>query len=342
MIRASYCPRYVVPPSSATWSSDSTRTSRRAERHTCRPPPAGRVPRRWPSCRRRPAPRAPGCSCRSAGGCRSRARSPGSRHRTGSSRPARASSVRSRVKRSNTDSRVRTAHHLALEIRPSADVDRVVGAPARIRWAGRPSLRRAMARGVAAGSSRRAAPPTASAHPESGQVPRDQTGYPKARRRVRQAQGRRQTARVEARMARPRGVLGTTPRGTRTRRKMTAPSAAPTNTVSSVRGGPRAAPTTAMSVTSPNPIASFFRTTSPSHPTIEIAPAPTHAPISASYGIANQAGVAPTNTRDEGCGAHPQQAEDREPVGDHVVLQIGDRDTGENRPEHRHPHRRER
>ena len=53
---------------------------------------------------------------------------------------------------------------------------------------------------------------------------------------------------------------------------------------------PQAAPTTAMSVTSPKPIASFLSATSPSQPMIEIAPAPTQAPISASYGVANPPG----------------------------------------------------
>src|SRR5690606_475163 len=42
-------------------------------------------------------------------------------------------------------------------------------------------------------------------------------------------------------------------------------------------------PAIAMSVTSPKPIASFFRTISPSQPAMAIAPAEAHAPINESY-----------------------------------------------------------
>src|SRR6185503_1160596 len=68
---------------------------------------------------------------------------------------------------------------------------------------------------------------------------------------------------------------------------VSAPSVAPKNTVMSARAGPSAAPTNAISVTSPKPIASRLVTTSPSQPTMAIIPAPAHAPTSASYGVAN-------------------------------------------------------
>src|SRR5439155_26533092 len=57
--------------------------------------------------------------------------------------------------------------------------------------------------------------------------------------------------------------------------------------VRSARVGPTAAPTTAIRVTSPKPIAGRFNQTSPSQPTIEIAPAPTHMPRIASHGRTN-------------------------------------------------------
>ena len=77
-----------------------------AQRRAARRPSRGapRVLRRSPSCRRRPGRRAPGCSCRGAGGCRSTRAISSSRQRTGSSRPARASAVRSRAKRASAPS----------------------------------------------------------------------------------------------------------------------------------------------------------------------------------------------------------------------------------------------
>src|SRR5688500_2302605 len=63
--------------------------------------------------------------------------------------------------------------------------------------------------------------------------------------------------------------------------------AAPMKIVRSASSGPTAAPTNAISVTSPNPIASFRSAASPSQPTIAIAPAPTHAPRTAVQGPTN-------------------------------------------------------
>ena len=51
--------------------------------------------------------------------------------------------------------------------------------------------------------------------------------------------------------------------------------------------GPSAAPANAMSVTSPKPMASRLSATSPSHPMMAMAPAPAHAPMIASIGVAN-------------------------------------------------------
>src|SRR5581483_5575746 len=72
--------------------------------------------------------------------------------------------------------------------------------------------------------------------------------------------------------------------------KTTAPTPAATKIVSNARWGPNAAPTTAINVTSPKPMASLPNATSPSQPMIEMAPAPTQAPISESYGTANMLG----------------------------------------------------
>ena len=68
---ASYCPRYVVPPSRATWSSDSTRTSRAAS-GPCQPGhhQLCETLDGWSSCRRSRRPPAPGCSSRSEADCR--------------------------------------------------------------------------------------------------------------------------------------------------------------------------------------------------------------------------------------------------------------------------------
>ena len=75
----------------------------------------------------------------------------------------------------------------------------------------------------------------------------------------------------------------------------------------------------AMSVTSPNPIASFLRATSPNQPAMAIAPAPAHAPIIASYGSANGDALI-EHRADDRRHEDPQQAEHREAVGDEIVL----------------------
>src|SRR2546423_5558288 len=93
--------------------------------------------------------------------------------------------------------------------------------------------------------------------------------------------------------ANPRAESGyTTPSNTMGARK------AAIKTVNKARGGPSAAPTTAINVTSPNPIAGLLSQTSPSHPAIDIAPAPTHMPSSASHGPANRSASAENTAKD--------------------------------------------
>src|ERR1035437_8708107 len=85
----------------------------------------------------------------------------------------------------------------------------------------------------------------------------------------------------------PRARARRRPTGYTNSRNTTAAKNAPTKIVRSERPGPSATPTIAISVVSPNPIASFLKTTSPSQPMIVTAPAPTHAPNRASAGDAN-------------------------------------------------------